>query len=351
MSGLGRRHPRTGRRAPAVGVLAVVALLSGCEAGRPATSGSGAVTASPRTPDAAPEASEPPVAPRWRRLSSVGIEVDVPASWPVNAWSGCSPPPSAEVVRAPGVVAGCGNDAFVASVVSFGPTTDDHAGGLNGSPAPTGRPTTLAGATPSDGSVSAEVLPDGRVQTVVSFPDRPLGVHVTSPDEELVARIAGSVREVAVDLNGCATDLPAAPAWDSRRPGPGVRVSDPAAIAVCLYEPYGSQRAPAPLLAASTTLTGSAATGAARTLDQAHPGPLPDQPSECAADLTEDTLAVLHIRDQDGAVTEARVHFEHCTDRWVATSTGISQVTVAQLTALFGPLSTGYAYGGDLPAR
>ncbi len=283
-----------------------------------------------------------PVAAGWQRISSLGVEVDAPASWPVNTWSECSgsgkPPPAALVTRGgTGGRRACLSRTVPASRL----TIEQSALTVFDNVAPT-RDVVTADGTP------AVVVPRqyrGRAETVLVVASRGVTVTVASPDATVVDRIIASVRVVDVDSAGCRTAYPAAPAWDRRAAGPKVAAGDPESIGVCVYQSASL----GPVVGASTTLTGAAARTAAATLDAAPAGALPDVVGTCPPGAPSGNPVVLHLRYADGRSVEARVHFSGCADRWVATPTGISQVTVDQLEALAGPLGIGVGRITSLP--
>jgi hypothetical protein len=310
----------TGRLA--AGFLAAAALTGCGAAGSPSRIGTAPSPAGASAP-ASRAAPTPAVPAGWQRISSRGIEVDVPGDWPINSWSGCEPAPKALVERYQGAVAGCGTTESPAFRLSIESKKQQ-------SSAPAGVPSTPDG----HGSRLTLTVPSRRHDAVAV---------VSGPDAALVRRIAGTVRFVEVDDAGCSTERPPDPSWDPPRPGPAVTLPSPAAVAVCAYD--------RDLLGASTVLTGDAALDAVRTLTAAAAGPLPDRPQDCVPDLPEDGPLWLHVRGTDGSVTDVRIHYDTCRGRRVTTASGISHVTAAQLKAMLGPLHYGYGYGGDVPER
>lgn len=273
--------------------------------------------------------SQPPVAPGWQRISSLGLEVDAPASWPVNTWLGCGTEvPTEQVNRGVRGRPVCLSTALPASRLTIEPTLMTVLDGR----------AVTRDVTTADGT-SAVLIPrktDGQAETVLFVASRNLEVLVASPDPAVVDRIIASVRFVDVDSAGCRTAFPAAPPWDHASDGPKIDVGDPTSIAVCLYERSNSGT----LLGASTVLTGTAARTAAAALDEARAGTVPDVAADCTPG-EPDSQVVVHLRYADDRSIEGRLHFSGCTDRWAATPTGISQATVAQLQALTGPLGLG----------
>ena len=136
--------------------------------------------------------------------------------------------------------------------------------------------------------------------------------------------------------------LPSSPAWDRPAPRPAVRPGRPTSITVCLYE--GST------IGASARLVGRPAAQLAANIAAAKAGPVPDQPRRCVT-LPEEDPVWLHLHYANGPDQDVRIHFDGCTNRYVASATGQSQVTVAVLQAALTPLRTGYAYDASLPRR
>jgi len=104
------------------------------------------------------------------------------------------------------------------------------------------------------------------------------------------------------------------------------------------------------VLGASASLTGAQARAVVAALAAARPGPVPDNPQACTAG-PEESPVWLHLHYQDRSQQTLRVRFGGCQARWVAGSTGVSQVTVALLQAAIGPLHSGFGFEADLPRR
>ncbi len=299
-------------RPVSVGALAV-AVLAGCgRSGQEAVDDDGPGTRMTARPSPSLPTG-PPLTPGWQRISSLGIEVDVPGDWQVDGW-GCGAPPRAVVTRVQNAARMCARSGTPRFHLDFRP---------GGRPSP---------AVPRPGlGLSFQHPAHGSVATV------------RGEDGDLVRRIGATVRFVDVDAAGCATDRPDDPAWDRPAVGPGVTLPVPSSVSVCSY--HGS------VLAASALLTGDAAAAAVRSLTSAAPGSLPDEPvSSRTHSPPEATPLWLHVRDAKGAVTDVRIRYEGCRDRRVTTANGASHVTTAQLKALLGPLRTGFGVIG-VPER
>lgn len=287
-----------------------------------------------------------------QRVSSLGLQVDVPASWPVNAWSGCGRPPVAQIERGQGIVAGCASGRVLRSLLRIVP--DETARANTGaaasgrpSPSPSGSAVRLSGVP---ALVTRERTPDGRFRATVAVAQRDVRMVVESPEQSVVDRAVASARLVRVDDVGCATELGAAPNWDRPRAGPPIQLAakaQPTSVAVCDYQRLNDRY----VLAASFELTGPAATRAVAALDHARAGALPSVPtSQCTREPESDPLW-LQVRYASAPPVPVHVLYSTCDARAVITPAGVSQVTQGQLAALLTPLHTGYGYAAPLPAR
>ena len=196
-------------------------------------------------------------------------------------------------------------------------------------------------------SFTERTLTDGRTELVVSFDDRDTAVVVRSPDKELVRRIFGTVWLADLDSAGCSAVLTGRPEWDrADRGAPGkVEVGDADAVSVCAY----SAGQATPRLAASTQLTGSLAAPLLQALRAAPAGHNPDaDPATCSSSTPEQSFLVLLVRHRDGVVDEVRVHYDGCRNRYLASATGQSRVSLALLQASYNPLGVGFGVTADL---
>lgn len=155
----------------------------------------------------------------------------------------------------------------------------------------------------------------------------------------------------------CAARLPGAPDWDRSRPGPAAHIGQVSSVTVCAYFTIPSTSAH-PLEAwTSRRVTATDAQAIADAIDSAHPGPVADgcsgnrvgigrgymthrlEPPPLPATMKNQfgTTVFLHFRRSDGSTEEAVGHYFGCTGRWIATSTGISQATMAQMVASLLP--------------
>ncbi len=302
-----------------------------------------------------PTTSPPGLPAGWQRVSSLGVEVDAPAAWPINPSDSCSAPPTTpEVVRAKNGGLLCGGryelDPENASIAPVRPGLVIRRITV---PQPTDPPGTRRTTTVSGSSAVATThqLPGGFTETVLQVPSRDVEVSVTNQDTAVVDRIIASIRAVGVDSVGCHIQLPATPAWDHRGTGPKVDVGQPRTIGICLYT-YDARRGGSVALMASATLTGTAARTAAAALNTARAGAIPDVANACGFAPPPPVLLLLHYAD--GSTVQARIRAGGCSDRWVATPTGVSQPTVAQLDAIVGPLRAtdlALGYHESLPTR
>lgn len=164
----------------------------------------------------------PALASGWQRVSSLGVEVDAPATWPINSWNGCGdgPPPAWRRSSGHGPSAPCVDEdpgvpssprRWTSGVPARSPTTCQR---------PPSAPTTDPPGGPRPSSRSRGATSKWRPP---------------APDPLLVRRIIASVRPVPVDSVGCLTDLPRSPVWNRRASGPAVDLGRPTSITVCYY--------------------------------------------------------------------------------------------------------------------
>jgi len=299
------------------------------------------------TGPASSAAAAPPVAPGWQRISSLGMEVDVPASWPMNPWDGCEPVPATAVYRGQRTVRGCGSDGAVVSSLTIEqagapPTTAAAAGDSVPAPSPTSAPVERTVGRGVRATVQEAAGPGGRTEIWVTVPERRVRAVITGTDRRLLERILATVNVVNVDSAGCSVDQPPAPDWDRPADGPGVSVGAPVAAAVCAY--HGG------VLSASATLRGQAVRTLAAAVDRAPAGTVARPPTgTCTLDEEDPAPVWLHMRAPDGSRTSARLRYAGCGIRYLATPDGVSKATDAILSAALRPLVTGYSTDGDLP--
>ncbi len=277
----------------------------------------------------------------WQVVSSRGLQVAVPADWPVNADTGCARAPFS-ITRDPGTVLDCevaprrpGTEVTIQPALAYAERDD----ALKGRPTSTEQ-VSLAGAP---AILFRGSYPDGRAALVLTVPGIDVQVAAIGPDPALLERVLQTTRVVEVDDVGCSRDLLSRPAWDRPRPGPAIRPGSPTSVSVCLYE--------GTVLGASTRLTGRQASAVVAAMSAARAGPVPDDPRSCVAGLSESSPMWLQLRYADGSEQDVRVRFSGCRARWMASPTGVSQVSVALLRATLVPLRTNLPFGSDLPRR
>ena len=279
----------------------------------------------------------------WRVVSSRGLQVAVPADWPINADLSCGPQPAFSLTRDPGAQPVCraAKPDARATQVTIEPASDyaERDDALKGRPTST-RQVSLAGAPAIlfQGSYA-----DGRTALVLTVPGIDVQVAASGPDADVLERVLQTTRVVEVDDVGCSRDLPVRPAWDRPRPGPAVHPGAPTSVGVCLYE--------GTVLGASARLSGSQATALVTAMTASRPGPDPDNARLCAAGLPESTPLWLHLHYLDGTQQDVRVRFSGCVSRWMASPTGVSRVSIAVLRAAIDPLHVAFVAAPDLPAR
>jgi hypothetical protein len=169
-------------------------------------------------------------------------------------------------------------------------------------------------------------------------------VEVRTRDATTTRSILDSVRLVDVDHVGCPTRRPGSTAKPGA-PGADTVPAQPAAVGVCFYGDWASDR-----LQSSTELTGGRAAQAAAAVTNASPGGNPDQPADrCLETHPPAPDLVLLVRDNAGRVTVVRITFSSCTGRAIEYGTRRAQVSQSLLRLLMEPLHTGYGFSGDLP--
>ena len=256
--------------------------------------------------------------PGFQLISSLGLVVEAPADWPINAWNGCSPAPPAQILRGSGAAFGCGNDNRPASELVIGTNSVDpvSANPPHRTPAPDASPTVEKRRL--DGvpvTISRTRLADGRTHASLDATERGVRLDVTSADAAVVDHALATARLVATDPAGCETAQPVDPVWDVRRSGPAVTLTSaafPTAIVVCHYQSTEAGRNSSPptgatstssttgasggVLGSSAVLIGDSATKAVEAIERAAPGPVADVPAaQCLAEPDREPLW-LHVR-------------------------------------------------------
>jgi len=336
------------------GTVAAVEGLTGGRGGPPAGPASSAAPTGPVSsaePTPAPSPA-PAVAPGWQRISSFGLEVDVPASWQTNPWDGCGPAPASGVFRGPRLVPRCGGRDVVMSSLTIedagtAPTTAAAAG--DAVPAPPGAPSSERVVGQGVRAwVEERTGPRGRAEISVAVPARRVRAVITGTDSELLRRILSTVRVVTVDTAGCSTDQPEDPAW-VRRPAAGrpVTARDLVEVAVCSYT--------GGVLSASIAVTGAGLSSLVAAIERAPAGTVPGVPDgRCGAGQADPSPVWLMMKHDDGSITPARLRWTGCNARFLATRTGTTKITLRLLDGVLGPLDGGYgvasAHPGDVQA-
>jgi hypothetical protein len=283
--------------------------------------------------------SSPPAStPRgWRLISTLGLEVAVPSSWTLGGPGSCGPVTTSRFILPGQIDLGCG--AVVTpkvTTVAVNWMEAERADGSTGAGATVTRKTVVDGHRATLREFSAT---DGFLARSLTVPDRDAVVVVTGPDPTLLDQIIATTRVVTVDLHGCNWQVPSDPKWDRPANGPAIAPGEPEAVRVCTYA--GKQ------LIASGLLRGSKAAAIANAIRQAKAGKTPDVPQNCAGRQAEHQHLRLTLISGDKE-TPLVVHYENCVDRYVASPTGVSEVTETLLMAAMRPLSISWWYN-ELP--
>jgi hypothetical protein len=211
--------PRTGRRVPALAGVAAAAVAAGVLVTGTALWRTGhtadTTAVQPPVPVTAGPAHTAPAG--WVPVSSLGVEIDVPADWRVTGTVNdtCEPRDAAThlVSRSMGAV-----PAIACGVPLRG---------------------TLVTITPGAEDASARRQPaDGRVRFTWVAPDRRASVVATGlpADADLLQRVLATARAVDVDSLGCPT-VADTPSWDRpRRSLPPVRTDGVDDVVYCTYD-------------------------------------------------------------------------------------------------------------------
>jgi len=296
----------------------------------------------------------PAVVPQgWKLVSSLGLQLAVPDSWRVaGGVSDCTVPrpaqPEGVVVRG-----GAGDareclvelPATVPVVTILSPSTlSSPIGGARPGSSPLANPLTGVAATLTQSS-----QPDGTIGLDLVLDGKDVAVLLRGPDRALLSRIAATVQPVATDGAGCPAVQAAPPAWDRPDRGavPAVSVAGAVGVSVCAYSRLDGGTAPR--LAASTRLDGQAATVLLDAVRAAPAGRNPDAAAAGCADGAAEVSSLDLLLARAGSSTErVRVHYSGCRNRYLATETGQSRVTLALLQAAYGPLGMGFGVSSPL---
>lgn len=324
-----RRRAGRRRAAFAIGVVASTATLSGLLI-RPWAGGGGVVGFGGRLPATAPAG--------WQVVSSLGVELNAPAGWAVAVREPCDA--TATVVRGGGVrpTSLCvplhpNTITFVRIAKSSAVSLSRPTGGVFASVSP---PRTLrVGDAPA--ALREGRLSDGRSHYWLAFPSIGVTVEAVGMDAEVLRQVLRTARPVSVDDAGCATVQPGAPRAATGEVSAPVRPGQPVSVGVCYYE---ERR-----LSASTTLAGSAAADVTASIAAAAPGRLTNGPA-CPSGVSRRAAAEmwLQLSYADATTAKLLVRWEGGCDgaQFVASSTGVSHVTMRLLRATLGPLGVGY---------
>ena len=102
-------------------------------------------------------------------------------------------------------------------------------------------------------------------------------------------------------------------------------------------------------LVTSDTLRGSRPTALVTALRNARPGQSPDSPPSDCLDRGQRTVELRIVLHRTGGDLPVDGYFSRCTDRYVASPTGVSQMTQSILRAALTPLHLGWAFSAPLP--
>lgn len=282
----------------------------------------------------------------WRAVSSVGVEIFVPAGWKTND-TRCGQTAAPSVVRGHGAERGC----LTPEPPSKDVAVIDYFDGKTPDGPPPGEHAKVDGGTrPGSAHVVDEVSEkvelrqrrDGRWEGRLTLTEVGAHVAVRVRDRNVAQTILDSARIVAVDTAGCATN---APTGKKVRPGlfgPGnVMVpASPVSVSVCRYGPA--------LLDASILLESGNAQRLATLLNHADLGPNPNSPPSTCGDTGNHEPVRLLFHYADRGDTEVVVSFEGCTDRRLDNGRRVAQVTPQLLASVMNPLHLGYGYSAPL---
>ena len=325
------------RRARVAAVGVVVAVL--------AVTGGVALAINQRTSAAAdvagsdsPSLTPTDVPDGWRLVSNEGLEVGIPKSWPLSPVN-CETPKTSTLIVTGGAAPAClGIDPPHLTVVRVERSDsaereapDDEKNVIRRAIAVSGLPATERIST----------LSDGRTRLVVNVPSRGVSLVAAGPDPALLERIAGTARVFDVDLNGCSWQVPDRPSWDRTSSHKAIDVGQPTSVTVCSY---------AGTLETSATLRGEEAASLVTALGRAKSGESPDAPAADCLDPGPQVTDLRIVLHGPGGDTPLVGHFSRCTDRYVASPKGVSQMTESILRAALIPLHIGWGFAAPLPA-
>lgn len=199
----------------------------------------GAVYLAGRSQRAAePPPAGPAVPEGMKPVSFHGVQVFVPASWPISPERSECDRPTSDFVELPfGAVTsiGCFPKPSLAAVTAVRFDTADSPRGQQ-------RATVATEAVIVDGHTGRRGAGVAKGETtemaVLVLPDPGVVISVASPDEATAQRILDSTRVVPVDSYGCVDHVePLTPAGASERSGAGSQLvpGEPISGAVCLY--------------------------------------------------------------------------------------------------------------------
>lgn len=295
--------------------------------------------------DAAPDSSQEvaadggpldgatPEATAWRWESSLGLELEVPASWAINDY-GCGQTDAPTVVRQQGAVLFCDAVGQVAKeVIEISP------GGPDSMP--------LAGLTAQTARIDSDQVqraegpnPDGLWYGWLYVPRRNAVISLRVRDPQLAAHVLDSVRIVDLDHHGCTTThrQTPAPAASSR-----FVPEDAAQIAVC----YFGQDS---VLQASGRITGSQVAYLVGLMNAAPGGMNPDDPrDQCLRSGTPPLADAILIVENERERAIVSMTFSGCTDRGLSNGSSRAHLNGALiLNAITIPLRIGLTFSGSL---
>jgi hypothetical protein len=336
-----RQRRRRTRLATVGAVVAVLAVTGGIALAANQRSAPAADVAAKASASATPtRVTSTDVPDGWRLVSNEGLEIAIPKGWPLIS-QGCDIPTRSTLIVTGGAGPSCGWDEPANLTIVRVEDIDLATAELRFAQTEEGYVSTRA--TEVDGLPAAErtsTLADGRTRLVLTVPDRRATLIAAGPDPALLRRVAGTARVFDVDLNGCTWQPPDPPSWDRVGAQQAVDVGQPTSVTVCNY---------AGTLVTSATLRGAQANSLVSALRNAKPGKSPDVPSTDCIDTGKRTVDLRIVLHGTGGDTPLDGYFSRCTDRYVASPTGVSQMTEKILSTALTPLHLGWSYPGPLP--